>query len=225
MNKQVLLNIIQGNNIVLPMYLLSRYKELKLELNEFVFLMYIHSIGNKTIFNPTRYSEDFGWSLNEVMDIINSLSEKKYVEIKVIKNDKNIMEEVILIDGFYNKINMTLIGKISDNDDKDSSDIYSYMEEQFGRTLNSFDHEIIMTWIEGNVNEELIKAAVDEAVNNGVSNVKYIDKILYDWSKKDIDSVSDLDKYKKKKTTGGKKDEVNDDVDLDMVDWDWLGDE
>lgn len=225
MNKQVLLNIIQGNNIVLPMYLLSRYKELKLELNEFVFLMYIHSIGNKTIFNPTRYSEDFGWSLNEVMDIINSLSEKKYVEIKVIKNDKNIMEEVILIDGFYNKINMTLIGKISDNDDKDSSDIYSYMEEQFGRTLNSFDHEIIMTWIEGNVNEELIKAAVDEAVNNGVSNVKYIDKILYDWSKKDIDSVSDLDKYKKKKTTGGKKDEVNDDVDLDMVDWDWLEDE
>ena len=34
--------------------------------------------------------------------------------------------------------------------------------------------------------EETIKEALKEAVLNNVRNFKYIDKILYDWSKKGI---------------------------------------
>ena len=224
MNKKLLTSIIHGNSIVLPMYLLSKYKELKLELNEFIFLMYINTIGNKSSFDPSRYSKELNIDLNEILELVNSLTEKGFIKIDVFKNDKGIMEEVISIDDFYNKIEMNLIGESCDKEEekKQDSSIYSYIEKQFARTLAPIDHDIILTWFESNFDEDLIKAAVDEAVQNGVSNLKYIDKILYAWSKKGIESVKDLEKSKNKKVSNKKEDE---DIDLDIVDWDWLDDE
>ena len=226
MNKYALMNIIQGNNIVLPMYLLSSYKDLKLELNEFVFLMYLHNTGNKSLFNPAKYSEELNIDLSEIMDLISTLSEKNFIKIEVLKNDKGIMEEVIVLDGFYKRIEMNIIGDASkkEEDNKNESKVYSYIEEQFARTLSSIDHEIILTWFDNNYNEDLIIAAVDEAVNSGVSSLKYIDRILYDWSKKGIESVKDLEKHNKTKKNSNKK-EVEEDIDLDIVDWDWFEDE
>ena len=224
MDKSALMNIIQGNNIVLPMYLLSSYKELKLELNEFVFLMYLHNIGNKSLFNPAKYSKDMNMGLSEIMELISSLSEKSFITIEVLKNDKDIMEEVILLDGFYNKIEMLVIGTASDKEEnKDESKVYSYIEEQFARTLSSIDHDIILTWFDNHYDEDLIIAAVDEAVNNGVSSLKYIDRRLYSWSKKGIETVADLEKYNNKEKASNKKE--NDEIDLENIDWDWFDEE
>lgn len=225
MDKILLMNILQSNNIVIPMYLLSKYKELKIELNEFMFLMYLHSMGNKTLFNPMKYSEEMNIELNEVMDLIGKLSDKSFIKIEVLKNDKDVLEEVIVLDGFYEKIGMLLIVDASNKDEshKDESKVYSYIENQFARTLSSIDYEIIRTWFDSNYSEDLIIAAVDETVANGVSSLKYIDKILYDWSKKGIESVSDLENHKKKALSSKK--ELDDNIDIDMVDWDWLDDE
>lgn len=224
MDKIALMSIIQGNNIVIPMYLLSRYKDLKVSLDEFVFLMYINACGNKNLFNPVKYSEELKIELNEVMEFIDKLGEKGFIKIEVLKNDKNVYEEVVVLDGFYNKIEMLIIGDASKKNEelKDESKVYSYIENQFARTLSSIDYEIIRTWFDSNYSEDIIIAAVDEAVTNGVSSLKYIDKILYDWSKKGIATIEDLEKYKNKSLNNNK--ELDDDIDIDIVE-DWLDDE
>ena len=224
MDKIALMNIIQGNNVVIPMYLLSKYKELQININEFIFLMYIHACGNKSLFNPVKYSEELNIELNEIMELMDMLGEKGLIKIDVLKNDKDVLEEVVVLDGFYNKIEMLIIGDASNKEDqlKDESKVYSYIENQFARTLSSIDYEIIRTWFDSNYNEDLIIAAVDETVANGVSSLKYIDKILYDWSKKGIESVNDLEKYKNKSLSNKK--ELDDDIDIDIVE-DWLDDE
>ena len=48
------------------------------------------------------------------------------------------------------------------------------------------EYEIIKGWISDKFSYEIIVKALKEAVYNQVTNLNYIDKILYDWNKKGI---------------------------------------
>ena len=64
--------------------------------------------------------------------------------------------------------------------------------------LLSIEYEIIKAWLDNNISEELIKEAIKEATYNGVSNLRYIDKILYEWGKIGIKSAKDVENNRKK---------------------------
>ncbi|MBQ3306851.1 MAG: DnaD domain protein [Bacilli bacterium] len=224
MDSSKMMEMIKDGNIVVPIYLLKKYKELNLELLEFLFLMYLQNFGNKILFDPEKFSNDFQLSIEEVMELVDHLAEKGFVQVEVLKNDKGIMEDVLLLDNFYNKLKVLMVGdmqKKSSSDGEESS-VYSYLEQKFGRTLSSIDYEIVHTWFDNNYDEDLIKKAVDEAVANGVSTLKYIDKILYEWGKKGIETVEDLDKSNKINKKNTQEEKMSSDIDLGLVDWDWL---
>ena len=48
------------------------------------------------------------------------------------------------------------------------------------------EYEIINAWLLKGFSEELVLGALKEAVYNGVSSLRYIDKILFEWQKKAI---------------------------------------
>lgn len=217
MNKK-LINVISSGNIVIPLYLLKIYKDLKLELNEFIFLMYLYSKGNNMPLNPKLYSDELGISQKDVLLLIDSLSTKHMIEDKVIKNDKNINEEVISLDLFYEKYSLLLMDSLNNNDNTDS-DIYDFIQKEFGRMLGPTEYEVIKAWIDDGNSEDIIKEAVKEAVISGVSNLRYIDKILLEWRKKGIKTASDVQKNRK---AYRKKEEEADDAVLDL---DWLDDD
>ena len=58
MKSSKLIEMYQDGNIVIPIYMLKNYKKLNLELNEFIFLMYLYSKGNNIIFDPTKMKDD-----------------------------------------------------------------------------------------------------------------------------------------------------------------------
>ncbi len=226
MDSSKVMDILQNGNIVIPLYLLKRYKDLKLELIEFIFLMYLQNFGNKFVFDPSKFSKDLNISLEEIMGFISSLTDKGLIQVEVEKNDKGFMEEVIVLDNFYNKLKVLIVGDVQkDESDESASVVYNYLEQKFGRTLSSIDYEIVHAWIENHFDEELIKRAVDEAVSNGVSTLKYIDRILYEWGKKGIEKVEDLEKSKKINKKGSKEEKIDDDIDLGIMDWDWFDEE
>ena len=81
------------------------------------------------------------------------------------------------------------------------------------------EYEIIKAWLDNNINEAVITEAVREATFNGVSNLRYIDKILFEWGKKGITTVKDVEKMRKKRE---QKEEKEIDIDMDLVDWNWF---
>lgn len=218
MKKIKLVEIFRDGHIVIPIYLLKRYKELNISLDEFIFLMYLCG-RDKNTFDPNSFKEELNTSLDNIMEYVSNLSDKNYIKVEVNKNDKGLMEEVISVDDFYNKLSLLLI---DDNNKKEvSSTIFEEIEKEFGRTLSPIEYEIIKTWLENSIDEELILEALKEAVFNGVSNLRYIDKILYEWGKKGYKTKEDIAKAKSKK---GKKTKDKD-IDLDIVDWNWFDDE
>ena len=79
------------------------------------------------------------------------------------------------------------------------------------------EYEIITGWIDSGYTEELIILALKEATYNGVSNLRYIDKIIYEWGKKGIKTKEDVEKNKKQFKSNSEKKE--------MFDYNWLDEE
>ena len=220
MKSSKLIDIFKEGNIVVPLYLLKNYKKFDIKMDEFVFLMYLYNLGNKFLFDPNKFSSELNIDLKDVLNYISILTDKKLIKVEVEKNDKNVMEEVIVLDDLYQKITYFTIEEVN-NETKDSN-IYELIEKEFGRSLGEMEYEIINAWLENNYSEELIKEALKEAVYNGVYNLRYIDKILYEWGKKNITTVEQVEEARKKRN---KKDDSEVLIDTEIFDCNWLDDD
>ena len=129
--------------------------------------------------------------------------------------------EIINLEDFYSKLSLLLVEDINTSDSS-KSNIFETIEKEFGRTLSPIEYEIIKAWLDSNISEELINEALKEATFNGVSNLRYIDKILYEWGKKGINTKEDVEKNKQKRNSSREKKE---EVDLEIMDWNWFEDE
>ena len=225
MKSSKLIEIFKQGNMVIPLYLLQHFKDLKLKLEEFIFLMYLYNLGDNFVFDPTKFGNELNMSLVEVMSFIEVLTDKKFIRVESKKNDKGIMEEFIIMDDFYSKLTLITIDEVNkETNDASKSDIFEVIQKEFGRTISPIEYEIIKAWIESGINESVIKEAVKEATFNGVSNLRYIDKILYEWGKLGVKTVEDVEKNRMKRNNTNKN-QVNEEVDMDVIEWNWFDDD
>ncbi len=211
------LNIIKDKNIVIPLYIFKLRKKLNIELSAFIFLMYLYSYGKKTLFDISLFSNDLDMTSQELMKELNYLIEKGLVELTVVKNDKDIIEEYIVLDLFFEKINLSIIEMASK---EEKTDIFSDIEREFGRTISPIETEIIRGWLEASFSEEMIRLALKEASFNGVNNLKYIDRILFEWDKLNLKTKKAIEDHLGKRQA--KKQET---PSKEVFDYDWLDDE
>ena len=208
MKNKKLLNVIKSKDLVIPGILLLHYRDLKINEKELIFLSLLMSIEDLVIFDPIYIGKHLGFDTNEVIEIMSGLTTKKYIDM-VVKKENGKMKEYLDISPLYQKLVLYII----DEEEEITEDIqiYSIIENELGRTLSPIEYETIGGWLNANISEELIKEALKEAVLNGVSNLKYIDKILYEWTKKGYKKASDIKKKNKK-----------DLEEIELFDYDWL---
>ena len=210
MNSKVI-DLLKSKNYGVSDFVIKNYKVWNLDVDEFIILIYLMNSSN-LVCDYKLISSELGMDLELVMNKINELSIKKLLEIKLLKNSSNKLEEQISLDLLYNKVFMQIIDV---KEEEDKSNIYSVFESELGRTLSPIEYELINGWLECNYKEEIILAALKEAVFNGVNNFRYIDRILFEWNKKGIDTVDKISKYKK---------EFRKDTNVEVPDYDWLND-
>ncbi len=204
MNEKVI-EILKDKTLNISNVLLKNYKKLNITDSEFILLIYL--LNNDICFNPKEISKDLSVSIENVMDYISSLSSKGILKIDLTKG--RVKEEYINLEGLYNKLFFLLVK----GEEKKSTNIFDIFEKEFGRTLSPMDFEIISLLQKDN-SDELIILALREAVFNGVSNLRYIDKILHEWGKKGIKTEEDI--IKDKKNFESKKSNKK------LFDYDWL---
>lgn len=197
MKNQKINDIIKSRSIVVPLYLYKMMGKLNITTNEFLFLMYLYNQGTNVMFDPMGISNELGLDIGTIMTYVDALIKQNLIEVKVQKNDKGIMEEYVSTELFTNKVSANVIEELNKEVSDDSCDIYSTIEKEFGRTLSPIEYEIVKAWLDNSMSIDLIKEALKEATYNGVSNLRYIDKILYEWGKKGIKTVNDVEKQRK----------------------------
>ena len=200
------------NHYTIPKYVLTYSKDLNLDMNSLLLLIYLINNSSNPIFDYKGISKDINLNEEEFYNSITSLKEKKILSIEMVKNEAGILEEKINIDSFYDIIFSKMLEDKST--DEGNSDLFDLFEKEFGRTLSPMEYEIINSWVESKIDKGLIISALKEAVFNGVNNLRYIDKILYEWNKKGIKRTDDLDR--KIKEEESKEDNT------ELYEYDWL---
>lgn len=204
------IGLLQSGTYQVPAILLQHYKELKIEEKELILLIYCMNSGET--FNPKKIGAYLNMNMQEVLESISSLEGKGLLKVDMVKVG-SMREEHLNLDGLFNKLAFLVVNVKEET--VAPTNLFDTFEKEFARTLSPIEYELINGWKDSEFTEELITLALKEAVYNGVTNLRYIDKILYEWKKKGIKTASDVEKSKVQFKT--KKESQK-----ELFDYDWL---
>ena len=117
----------------------------------------------------------------EILDVENQgqlNTNNKYNNINIINTKKQ---------------NIDYINNNSSSSIEKCDKIYDFLEQNFGRTLNGIEIEMIKEWNDN----ELTRYAIKQAVLNGKYNVKYINTILVNYKNNSITTVQQAQEEEK----------------------------
>ncbi len=217
MDKKII-NLMMEKPITIPRMIFNNYKRLNITEEELIVLIFIIDFGGRIVYNPDIFVNELKLEKFKVMELLNSLYEKKIITISVEKNSNNKSEEFISLDLLYSKMLNLFKDSTPTDSNIDNTDIFSIFEKELGKTISPMEYEIIKGWINDKFSYEIIIEALKEAVLNNVTSLRYIDKILYDWKKKGIknkeDIIRDKNNYRANKNKA-----------KEVFDYNWLEDE
>lgn len=191
--------IFESKDFVINSNIVKSISTIDITLDEFLLVLYFINIS--CYLDTENIKDKLGFDDEKTYNTFSSLLNKKYIEIEVTNNNNSGVLEKVKLEPLYDRL--ALNKKIETNE----TDLYSLFERELGRTLSSFEYELINKWIEDGVSENTIKEALKEAILNNVRSFKYIDKIIYDWTK-----------------NGTKKRAKEEGTLEDMFEYDWLDD-
>lgn len=185
-----------------------------LTLKEFLILMYFDNDDELT-FDVKKVSKALCLSEKDVLNAFGSLLDKKLLILTSAPNDSGKVVDKISLDNLYVGIkNNAKEEKKKDN----KTDIYTKFQLKYKRSLSGMDYEIISAWLTSGFSEELILGALDEANYNGVTSLRYIDKILFEWKKKGFKKMDDVNNSIKKKA----EEDINPLFETSVMEYNWL---
>ncbi|MDY3756793.1 MAG: DnaD domain-containing protein [Bacilli bacterium] len=216
MSNKILEGLIKEKDYNLKKLLFKIVKDFDLNVNEFMLLIYfmnqdcpildVNDIHNVTFMEPKIILQSF-----------KALSIKGLISTKVTPVKDKISETIDLTNVYR-----AMVSDINyDIKKKSEKNIFEVFEKEFGRTLSPMEYEIINGWLSNQLSEELILGALKEATYNGVSSLRYIDRILLEWSKKGFKNMNDVNNFLEKKDNQNKarnEEKV-------LFDYNWLEDD
>ncbi|MDN6728820.1 MAG: DnaD domain protein [Alkalibacterium sp.] len=205
MNKQLLFEWISSGTLSVPNYLLKHYKKIGLDNNDLVTLLQLLSlVENGQRFPDSQLLADrLDITREDAFKAIHQLITKKVLTIETKADEEGKTVDEFSFDLLYDKLSALLIQtKENEESEKEvlaSKNIYQLFEQEFGRSLSAMEIQTLNMWIEEDkYKPELIEMALREAVLNQVYSLKYIDRILLSWEKKNIRTKDQVEKESKR---------------------------
>lgn len=216
--KEQLINILSSKKMVLSTYLIKIALDAKLSLNEFLVLVYFDNSFNSSL-DIELISNTLGLDEASTMEAFNGLMIKGLVNIESRKDLENRMHEVVTMCGVYDLVCDDAL-EVAQEEVK--TDIFKTFEKELGRTISSMELELINGWLTVGVPEEIILGALREAVYNGVTSFKYIDRIIYEWDKKGFKTMDDVNKHLMSRREMKSNNESISKKEQEVADYDWV---
>ena len=196
---------------------IAKIKELS--LNEFLVLTYLDNDYSDS-FEIEVMSKSLKMNMDDCLTAFNSLMMKGLVSLESKKDGNDKFREVVSLDGMYKLYSLETV----ESDKKESNnDIFNTFEVELGRTLSPNELEILNGWLETGSKEEIIIGALREAIYNGTPYFRYIDRIIYEWEKNNLNSMEEVNDYlKNRRTNRVQNDKTQEKKEQEFLDYDWL---
>lgn len=111
--------------------------------------------------------------------------------------------------------------KIKENNIITTTNLFEYIESNFGRPLSPLEYEKANHWL-SLYEQEIIEYAIKIAVMNGKRTFNYVEGILNNWKGKDLKSIKDITEDNLRIMSLKHRNESKEKIEL--FDYDWLND-
>lgn len=186
----------------IPQLFFQHYKELNIQDDEALLLLHLiafHSEKNDFP-TPNDLSKRLQFSENDITLKLQRIIQKGFLEITQGIDQSGKLCERYSVYPLWERI-LDLLEANSVNQEmskqqKEEGEVFTLFEQEFGRLLSPMELETISMWLDvDHHSPAIIKSALKEAVLAGKVSLRYIDRILFEWKKKNITSLKQVQKH------------------------------
>ena len=212
MNNHLLQKWLKAGNTTISNVLLTHYKSLGLSNEQLILVLQLKSFidaGND--FPDTEViSKRMQISSSDVFQMIHELINKKLIIIETEKNIEGKTRDSYRLDLLWDKLAMVISQQENqqrfEKQHLSEQDLFQLFEAEFSRPLSPIEMQTIGMWLdEDHYTIELIELALREAVLNQVYSLKYVDRILLNWERKNIRTKDQVEKEASRRRKAGIK--------------------
>lgn len=192
---------IEQGNVHISQLFFQYYKELNISDEEAMLLMHLHAFqqNGDSFPTPDKMAERMQSSLKRIADMLQKLMKQGYIEIEQQTSD-NMLSETFSLQPLWDRL-LDCLNKDHQEDKKQSlealeGEIFQIFEQEFGRFLSPMEIETISMWIDQDGHTpEVIRMALKESVLAQKLSLRYVDRILFEWKKKNIKTSKEVSKH------------------------------
>ncbi|CAM3054905.1 DnaD domain-containing protein [Filibacter tadaridae] len=201
----------QGNVNISQLFFIN-YKRLGIEDVDAMLIMHMsafNSSGN-AFPTPAEFSSRMNLNVNEVSEVLQRLMQHGFLKIVQSEDTSGILHEKFSLQPLWNRItDIITVAEIKEEEDGkkiSEGELFKLFEQEFGRFLSPMECESISMWLDDDEHSvEVIRAALKEAVIAQKLSLRYIDRILFEWKKKNVKTLKDVERQTKSfRTIGGR---------------------
>lgn len=174
--------------------LLHHYATIGLDETELIFIIQMQSYLDQSVFFPNmaEIANRMRRREADIFSILHSLIQKNIISISTEKDDQGKVVDRYSLLPLYKKLQELLSRKRGQFEEKQQSiNLLEIFQQEFGRLLTPIEMQTIGEWLDrDHYSQDIILEALREAVLNQKYSLKYIDRILLSWDKKNIRSSS-----------------------------------
>lgn len=201
MNEALFKEWLKSGNVTISTLLLQTYKQLGLTNDDLVFLIQLKSFADQGegFSNIHIIAERMRISKEDAFKQVHHLINKNVLTIETKTGDDGKSKDEFSFELLWEKVLLCLKQnereQEKENTEIQSKELYQLFETEFGRPLSPIEIQTLNMWIDDDqYKPELIQMALREAVLSQVYSLKYIDRILLSWEKKNIRSKDQVEK-------------------------------
>lgn len=173
--------------------LLQHYRQLGITNNQLILIIQLKSLMDSGSDFPDIeiIAQRMQLPTAKVFTAIHDLIQQKYLTIETSIDKEGKSKDSYQLDFLWERL-ATLLEQEERTIKKEEQqltekDLFNRFESEFGRPLSPMEIQTIGMWLDEDKYEvDLIEMALREAVLSQVYNLKYVDRILLNWEKKNI---------------------------------------
>lgn len=196
---------IQAGQTSIANYLLDHFREVGMTTDQLLVFLQLRRYIDRGQRMPEAdiLADHLGWDKQRVYQVLHELIANKLMTITSVPDAQGQKQDAYDFHLLTEKLSQLAVqttkkaAKVSATNDR--ATVFNQIETEFGRPLSPLEMESINQWLdEDHYRPELIQLALKEAVLSQAYSLKYMDRILLNWEKKNLKTAAQVQREKER---------------------------
>ena len=196
---------IQAGQTSIANYLLDHFREVGMTTDQLLVFLQLRRYMDRGQKMPAAedIADHLGWDKQRVYQILHELIANKLMTITSVPDGQGQKQDAydfrLLMEKLSQLAVQTTKKEVQTSATTDRATVFNQIETEFGRPLSPLEMESINQWLDNDhYRPELIQLALKEAVLSQAYSLKYMDRILLNWEKKNLKTAAQVQREKER---------------------------